>query len=92
MVPAVADLSDCESAQDVANIPAPEENGLVGFEGSSIFIPAPVLSDEILASGTNEPFELIPIVTEAANFFDSDHEEDETITALQLPMIKLAFG
>jgi hypothetical protein len=35
LVLAVTDLSDCESAQDVANIPAPEENGLVGFEGLS---------------------------------------------------------
>jgi hypothetical protein len=84
VVPAETDLSDCESAQDVANISAPEENGLVGFEGSSIFIPAPVLRDAILASGTNEPFELIPIVTEAARNFDSDHEEDETITSLAI--------
>jgi len=84
VVPAVADLSDCELAQDVANIPAPEEIGLVGFEGSSIFIPAPVLPDAILASGTNEPFELIPIATEAARHFDSDHEEDKTITSLAI--------
>jgi hypothetical protein len=41
--PVVTDLSDCETAQDVANIPAPEENGLVGFGSSSIYIPAPVL-------------------------------------------------
>jgi len=53
----VTDLSNCESAQDVANITAPEENGLVGFEGSSIFIQAPVLRNAILASGTNEAFE-----------------------------------
>ena len=66
VVPAVTDLSDCESAQDVANVPAPEENGLVDFKGSSIFIPAPVLRNAILASGTNEPFELTPKVTEAA--------------------------
>jgi len=82
VVPSVTDLSDCKSAQDVASIPAPEENGLVGFEGSSIFIPAPVLRDVILASGTNEPFELIPIVTEAARNFNSDHEEDKMITSL----------
>jgi hypothetical protein len=47
VVPAVTDLLDCKTAQDVANIPAPEENGLVGFEGSSIFIPAPVLRNAI---------------------------------------------
>jgi len=43
VVLAVTDLSDCKSAQDVTNIPAPEENGLVGFEGSSIFIPSSVM-------------------------------------------------
>jgi hypothetical protein len=37
---------------------------------------------QFFASGTNEPFELIPIVTEAARNFDSDHEEDEMITNL----------
>jgi len=85
VVPAVTDLSDCESAQDVTNIPAPEENGLADFEGSSIFIPAPVLQNAILRSGTNnEPFELIPIVTEAVRNFDSDHEEDEMITNLAI--------
>jgi len=52
MVPVVTDLSDCKSAEYVANIPAPEENGLVGFERSSIFIPPPVLRDAILASTT----------------------------------------
>ena len=57
VVPTVTDLSNCESAQDVANITAPEENGLVGFKGTSIFIPAPVLRNAILASGTNEAFE-----------------------------------
>ncbi len=84
VVPAVTDLSDCESAQDVANIPAPEENGLVDFEGSSIFIPATVLRNAILVSGTNEPFKLIPIVTETARNFNSDHEKDKMITNLAI--------
>jgi hypothetical protein len=43
VVPSVTELSDCETAQDVANIPVPDENSLVGFEGSSIFIPCPVI-------------------------------------------------
>jgi len=47
----------------------------------SIFIPAPVLRNAILASGTNEPFKLIPIVKETARNFDSDLKEDETITS-----------
>ena len=77
-------LSDCESAKDVTNIPAPEDNDLIGFKCSSICISAPVLRDTILASGTNEPFELIPIVTEAARNFDSYHEEDKMITNLAI--------
>jgi hypothetical protein len=39
----VQDLAGCNSPEEVANIPAPEENGLVGFERSAIFIPGPVL-------------------------------------------------
>jgi hypothetical protein len=32
VVPLVQDLAGCNSAEEVPNIPAPEENGLVGFE------------------------------------------------------------
>jgi hypothetical protein len=42
VVPSVQDLAGCISAEQVQNIPAPEENGLVGFKGSAIFIPSPV--------------------------------------------------
>ena len=54
VVAAVTDLSDCKTAQDVADILAPKENGLIGFEGSSIFIPALVLRNAILASGSGK--------------------------------------
>ncbi len=86
MVAAVTDLSNCKTAKDVADIPAPKENGLIGFEGSSVFIPALILHNEVLASGSgsNQPFGLIPIVTDAARNFDSDHEEDEMVTSLAL--------
>ncbi len=86
VVAVVTDLYDCKTAQDVAHIPAPKENCLIGFEGSSIFILALVLRNTILASGSgkNQPFELIPIVTDAARNFGSDHEEDETMTSLTL--------
>ncbi len=43
VVSAVTGLSNCETANDVANIPAPDEDGFVGFEGSAVFIPALVL-------------------------------------------------
>ena len=84
VVPAVTDLSGWETAKDVTNIPSPEENGLVGFEGSSVFLPTPFLHNAILASGTKEPFELIPIITEAARTFNSEHEEGEMMTSLAL--------
>ncbi len=41
VVPSVTELSDCETAQDVADILVPDENGLVGFEGSSISFLSP---------------------------------------------------
>ena len=86
VVAALTDLYDCKTAQDVADTPAPKENCLIGFEGSSIFIPALVLRNTILSSGSgkNQPFELIPIVTDAARNFDSDHEEDKMMTSLTL--------
>jgi hypothetical protein len=43
VVPSITELSDCKTAQDVADIPVPDENGLVGFKGSSIFIPCRVI-------------------------------------------------
>jgi hypothetical protein len=63
VVPTVAELSDCKTAEDVANVAAPNENGLAGFEGSMIFIPAPVICNAILTSGTHDPLEFIPIVS-----------------------------
>jgi hypothetical protein len=84
VVPAVTDLSDCKTSKEVANIPAPDKDGLVGFKGFSVFIPAPVLFNAILVSRTNEPFKLIPIVTDAARNYNSEHEEDETMTSREL--------
>jgi hypothetical protein len=70
VVPLVQDLAGCHSAEEVANIPAPEENGLVGFEGSTIFIPGPVLQNSTLTLNMKNPFELIPIILNKARSFD----------------------
>jgi hypothetical protein len=43
IVPSVYNLTECKSAKDVANIPAPDANGLYGVESSTIFIPGLVL-------------------------------------------------
>jgi hypothetical protein len=60
VVPTVQDLAECISATDLTNIPAPEENGLVGFEGLDIFIPGPILQNTILTLNTKNTYELIP--------------------------------
>ena len=73
IVPTVQELAECRTAQDVADIPAPNNIGLVGFEGSAIFIPGPVLRDAILNANTTNPSELIPIVSAAARVFDLEH-------------------
>jgi hypothetical protein len=74
VVPMVQDLAGCKSAKEVANIPAPEENGLVGFEVSAIFIPGPVLRNTIISAKTKNPFKLIPIISQAARSFDEERK------------------
>ena len=41
IVPTVLDLSGCTTAQEVEDIPTPT-GGVIGFEGSSIYIPGPI--------------------------------------------------
>ncbi len=74
----VQDLAGCKSAKEVANIPAPEENSLVGFKGSAIFIPGPVLRNTIISAKTKNPFELIPIISQAVRSFDEEHKLEAT--------------
>jgi hypothetical protein len=57
IVPSVYDLAECESAKNVANIPAPEANSLDRFKGSAIFISGSVLQNTIITSNTKNPFE-----------------------------------
>ena len=73
IVPAVHDLAKCKSAKEVTNIPAPGEDGLVGFEGSAIFIPGPILRNVIIKSNSKNPFELIPIISNTARIFDKEN-------------------
>jgi hypothetical protein len=74
-VPMVQELSICVTAQDVSNIPVPGEIGMVGFVGSAIFIPGPVLRNAILTSNTKDLFELIPLITKIAGEFDLAQNE-----------------
>ena len=73
VVPTVDELAACSTAQEAAEIPVPNIIGLIGFEGSAIFIPAPALSNAILASNSQNPFELIPLMSATARAFDAAH-------------------
>jgi hypothetical protein len=59
--------------QDVANIPAPGDIGLVGFKGSTIIIPGPILRNAILMPNTTHPFKLIPLLMATARIFDLEN-------------------
>jgi hypothetical protein len=79
-IPSFSDLADCKMAEDNANLPTPEEDSTIGFKGSSVFIPCPIIRNAILEAETTNPFALIPIVTAAARAFDVEHESDESQT------------
>ncbi len=72
VVSTVQELSDCTIAQEVEDIQAPEVIGVICFEGSAIFI-APALRNAILASNTQEPFKLIPLMTATTRALDAAH-------------------
>lgn len=46
------------------------------YEGCSTFLPAPWLSEAILASNSNDPFELILVATTATKAFNAAHDQD----------------
>jgi hypothetical protein len=72
IVPTVNKLSGCETAQEVEDIPISANNGLVGFEGSAIFIPGPLLQNAIITSNINDPFNLIPLMNSRARDFETE--------------------
>jgi hypothetical protein len=48
------------------------------YEGCNTFLPAPWLSNAILSSASNDPFELILVAITAAKKFDEEHDADPT--------------
>ena len=70
IVPTVHNLAKCKSIEEVANILEPGEDGLIGFKGSAIFIPGPILRNAIIKLNSKNTFELIPIISNAARIFD----------------------
>ena len=79
VVPSVQELSGCESAQDVENIPVIDQNGEKGFEGSAVFIPGPVLRNAIIETNSRIPSELIPLIYQTARTFDQEHNINSAI-------------
>ena len=84
VVPTVEDLSNCETSDEVEALEIPSEDGIVGFAGSGIIIPAPCIRDAIINAATSKPSELIPIIMATARFFDEEHIDDEEYTQLAL--------
>ncbi len=72
IAPTVNKLSGCATAQEVEDILILAANGLVGFKGSAIFIPGPVLQNVINTSNTNDPFDLIPLMNSRARDFEAE--------------------
>ena len=68
---------ECTTAIEVAEVEAPNENGLITYPGSATFLPAPWLAEAVIAANSSDPFLLITIVNAAATAFDEEHEEDE---------------
>ncbi len=79
-IPSFSELAVCKMAEDVANLPTPEEYSTIGFEGLSVFILCPIIRNAILEADTTNPFALFPIVTAAAKAFDVEHESNESQT------------
>ena len=77
VTPTIDALRECTTANEVADIEAPNENGIVTYPGSATFLPAPWLAEAVIAANSSDPFLLITIVNAAASAFDEEHEEDE---------------
>jgi hypothetical protein len=62
--------------QEVSAIPVPNEISVVCFEGSAIFIPAPVLRNATLALNTQDLFKRIPLMRTTAKAINAVHENN----------------
>ena len=70
-------LHECTTAIEVAEVEAPNENGLITYPGSATFLPAPWLAEAVIAANSSDPFLLITIVNAAATVFDEEHWDDD---------------
>ena len=77
VTPTIDALRECTTETKVAEVEAPEENGIVTYPGSASFLLAPWLADAVIAANSSIPFLLITTVNTAATAFDLENKEDE---------------
>ena len=82
VTPTLDELSACETKEDVKALEIPDQNGMVTFPGSAVFIPCPWLRNFLISSECVDPFELIPAVYAEARKFDDEAEAAGTISAV----------
>ena len=86
VTPTIDDILNCGTKEDILDLECPDqpEEGSqdgVTFPGSSAFIPAPWLRDQIANSDSLDGLDLIPSIIAAAKRFDEDHHEDASFTS-----------
>ncbi len=62
ITPTINALCECTTATEVAELEAPDKNGLVTYPGSASFLPAPWLADAVVAANLSNLFLLIMVV------------------------------
>ena len=62
VTPRIDSLRECRTATEVAELEAPDENGLVTYPGSASFLLAPWLADAMIAVNSSDPFPLIMVI------------------------------
>ena len=77
VTPTIDALRECTTATEVAEIEAPNENGLVTYPGSASFLPAPWLAEAVIAANSSDPFLLIAIVNASAT------EDEDYVTSAE---------
>jgi hypothetical protein len=82
ITPTIDKIRKCSSAVEIADIAAPDKNGLVTYPGAASFLPAPWLLNTVVEASSSNPFILISKLIEAAKAFDQDHDSDEEYTTL----------
>ena len=68
--PSLTAYTNCKESKELANL-ATDGDGT--FNGSSMFVVAPFVRDAVIGADTNDPLELIPIVTHAGEQFNRDN-------------------